>query len=164
MKRCRPTRRSAPVRKERIAEARLKNSMSTTASMRRLRTQMSARQVSARKEKKFPLRMVKTFSCGKKGLVGMDWHAGHYIKAELCNLHYRYFPVNINSQCSYCNKWLRGNTIAYRNAMLKKYDVRIIEDTDLHYKDTMPMNFNPRSYLESLIKKYGNNPTKNEGV
>ena len=103
-------------------------------------------------------------SCGKKGLVGMDWHAGHYIKAELCNLHYRYFPVNINSQCSYCNKWLRGNTIAYRNAMLKKYDVRIIEDTDLHYKDTMPMNFNPRSYLESLIKKYGNNPTKNEGV
>lgn len=93
-------------------------------------------------------------SCGKTGLVGWNLQAGHYAKAELCNLIYRYDVRNINSQCGYCNKWLRGNTINYRNAMIKKYGRLVVEEIDAHFKDQTPMDFNEREYLLGLIKKY----------
>jgi len=94
-------------------------------------------------------------SCGKKGLVGMDWHAGHFIKAELCNLVYRYDVRNINSQCSACNNWKRGNTIAYRKAMINKYGVLVVDELERFYNSTLAMDFNPREYLLKLIEKYG---------
>jgi hypothetical protein len=94
-------------------------------------------------------------SCGKRGLKGNDWQAGHYIKAELCNIEWRYNPLNIHSQCSYCNKWLRGNTIAYRNALIKKIGLIEVEMIDRSYKLSMPMDFNERKYLMELIEKYG---------
>lgn len=95
-------------------------------------------------------------SCGKIGLVGRNWQAGHYAKAELCNLVYRYDPRNINSQCMTCNKWRRGNTLAYRQAMIRKYGKMVVEEIDTCYGRTLNMNFNPRTYLEELIKKYKN--------
>lgn len=93
-------------------------------------------------------------SCGKKNLVGMDWHAGHYIKAELCNIVVRYDEWNINSQCSYCNKWRRGNTIAYRLAMIDKYGEKATNDLDHKYHSPLPMNFNEREWLLEMIAKY----------
>ena len=93
-------------------------------------------------------------SCGKKGLQGMDWHAGHYIKAELCNMVTRYDEWNINSQCSYCNKWRRGNTIAYRNAMIWKYGEKAVATLDREYHSPLPINFSPREWLLGMIEKY----------
>lgn len=93
-------------------------------------------------------------SCGKKNLIGNDWHAGHYIKAELCNMVIRYDEWNINSQCSHCNKWLRGNTIAYRNAMLDKYGTKAVEELDNKYNKSLPLNFNEREWLLQKIAEY----------
>lgn len=101
-------------------------------------------------------------SCGKKNLVGMDWHAGHYIKAELCNLVTRYDEWNINSQCSHCNKWLRGNTIAYRNAMIWKYGEKAVATLDREYHSPLPMDFSPRKWLLGMIEKY-KHETKSRG-
>ena len=98
-------------------------------------------------------------SCGKTGLIGGlhgNWNAGHYIKAELCNIVTRYDERNINSQCSTCNLWKRGNTIAYRNAMLKKYGEQITNTLDREYHAPLPMNFNEREFLLSVIEKYAN--------
>ena len=94
-------------------------------------------------------------SCKKQGLVGRNWAAGHYLKAELCNLIARYDIRNINSQCNmYCNKNLRGNTIEYRKAMLVKYGVEVVDDLEANYR--LPLNLNPRLYLTELIEHYKN--------
>jgi hypothetical protein len=93
-------------------------------------------------------------SCGKKGLQGKNWHAGHYIKAELCNIVTRYDEWNINSQCSNCNLWKRGNTIAYRNAMVDKYGEKAVAELDRKYHAPLPLNFNEREWLLEMIKKY----------
>lgn len=93
-------------------------------------------------------------SCNKTGLVGANWQATHYIKAELCNLVYRYDERNVNSGCGRCNLWLAGNTIAYRNAMLDKYGVKAVKELDAHYKDPLPLNFDTRAFYEKVIKTY----------
>lgn len=87
-------------------------------------------------------------------MEGRDNQAGHYIKAELCNMVWRYDPRIIHRQCSVCNLWRRGNTVEYRKWMIKKYgevEVKYIED---HYNERLPLSFNPRSFLEEQIKKY----------
>lgn len=99
-------------------------------------------------------------SCGKTGLVGNDWHAGHYIKAELCNIVTRYDERNINSQCSNCNLWKRGNTIAYRLSMLDKYGEKATNELDRKYKQSLPMEFNSRVWLLEQIQKYKDELTK----
>lgn len=90
-------------------------------------------------------------SCQKTGLIGMNWHAGHYAKAELCNMIWRYSPLNIHSQCGGCNKWKAGNALEYRKNLILKIGeekVRLIED---NYNKPLAMDFNSRVYLETLI-------------
>ena len=93
-------------------------------------------------------------SCRKTGLVGANWHCGHYQKAELCNLEYRFDPRNVNSQCARCNLWLRGNTIEYRKAMLEKWGVEAVEDIEQHYRDPLPLDFNTRAFYEQIIEEF----------
>lgn len=94
------------------------------------------------------------FSCGKENLSGRAWHAGHYCKAELCNMIYRYDERVIHSQCSNCNIWLRGNTIEYRKKLIEKFGETYVTELETEYNKKLPMTFNSREYLESLIEKY----------
>lgn len=87
-------------------------------------------------------------------MIGRDDQAGHYVKAELCNLVWRYDRRIIHRQCSCCNLWKRGNTIEYRKYMIKRYgeiEVKYIEE---HYNEQLPINFNSRAWLLEQIKKY----------
>jgi len=93
-------------------------------------------------------------SCGKRGLVKSGWHAGHYQKAELCNIVYRYDERMVASQCAVCNLWRRGNTIEYRKALIKKYGEKVVKELEEHYKDPLPMDFSVREFYEEIIKKY----------
>jgi hypothetical protein len=93
-------------------------------------------------------------SSGQKGLTGRNYQAGHYIKAELCNLIYRYDVRNINGQRSYDNLYLRGNAPAYRKGMIKKWGIKVVEEIEENYNKPLPMNFNEREYLLGLIKKF----------
>lgn len=93
-------------------------------------------------------------SCGKTGLSGAGYQAGHYQKAELCNLIYRYDHRMVNGQCYRCNCWLRGNTIEYRKALLKKYGEEAVKELEEHYKDPLPMDFKPRVFYEEVIERY----------
>ncbi len=93
-------------------------------------------------------------SCGKGNLIKYERQAGHYAKAELCNMVWRYFPLIIHAQCTECNLGRRGNTLEYRKAMIIQYGVEIVEYIDAHYKDTLPMNFNERLFLDRLIEFY----------
>ncbi len=87
-------------------------------------------------------------------MVGKDDQAGHYIKAELCNLVWRYDRRIIHRQCSACNLWRRGNTIEYRKWMVKTYGEKEVKYIDEHYNEKLPISFNSRMWLELLIVKY----------
>lgn len=91
-------------------------------------------------------------SCGKRDLVGGNWHAGHYAKAELCNVVWRYKPTNISSQCFYCNKWLRGNTIEYRKNLIKKIGEKNVINIEENYNIPLPVDFDSRKYLREQIE------------
>jgi len=93
-------------------------------------------------------------SCGKKNLSKHDWQAGHYIKAELCNIVWRYNEMNINSQCGVCNLWRRGNTIEYRKEMVKKYGEEKVKKLEQCYNEGLILGFNEREYLLKLIEHY----------
>lgn len=93
-------------------------------------------------------------SCGKLDMKERDHQVGHFIKAELCNLMWRYNRKILHPQCSACNLWKRGNYVEYRKWMIEKYgevEVGIIEQL---YNELLPINFNSREFLTSLIKKY----------
>lgn len=90
-------------------------------------------------------------SCDKKP-VGQHSQAGHYDKAELCNILFRYYPPNINKQCVICNLWHRGNTIPYRKTIVERYgeeEVKYIEDNS---RLTLPISFNVRFWLETTLE------------
>lgn len=97
-------------------------------------------------------------SCGKENLIKYENNAGHYAKAELCNIVWRYFPLIIHPQCTHCNLGSRGNTLEYRKQMILIYGLEIVEFIDAHYKDILPMNFNERLFLERLIDWYKKEP------
>lgn len=60
------------------------------------------------------------FSCGRGGLEGSGWHAGHLFPAGSHNV-IRYDPKNVHSQCFHCNCNLGGNGAAYTARFLEKY-------------------------------------------
>lgn len=87
-------------------------------------------------------------SCGKRDLEGRDWHCGHFIPAELCNLQYRYDVRNLNSQCGRCNNYLKGNYPAYRKEMLRKYGEKVVKELEDNYKQPLPIDWTSREWLE----------------
>jgi hypothetical protein len=62
------------------------------------------------------------FSCGKAGLEGRGWHAGHMFPSGN-NSVIRYEPKNVHSQCGRCNCFLGGNGAAYVSRFLDVYGV-----------------------------------------
>lgn len=60
------------------------------------------------------------FSCGKEGLEGRGWQAGHMHSADRFGI-LRYHPLNVHSQCAFCNCGLSGNGAAYASHFLEVY-------------------------------------------
>lgn len=59
-------------------------------------------------------------SCGRGGLEGPGWHAGHLFPAGSHNI-IRWEPKNVHSQCFHCNCNLGGNGAAYALWFIDKY-------------------------------------------
>lgn len=93
----------------------------------------------------------KCFSCGR---LADHIQAGHFLKAEVCNLKYRYDERNVHSQCTTCNLTLKGAYPEYRRAMLKVYGEEVVNELEEHYREPLELGFDVRSYLEGLIEKY----------
>lgn len=70
-------------------------------------------------------------SCGAKGLSGHNWHAGHLFSAgQYASI--RYNELNVRSQCSRCNIFLRGNVHEYIAALK-----RIGQESVYHHLDAL---------------------------
>lgn len=61
-------------------------------------------------------------SCGKGGLEGKGWHAGHLFPAGQHNV-IRFEPKNVSSQCYHCNMNLGGNGAAFAQTFIDRYGV-----------------------------------------
>lgn len=93
-------------------------------------------------------------SCGSAVRIDRRCHAGHFAKAELCNMVYRYREDNINLQCSQCNMWKAGNTLAYEKGMIAKWGAEVTQDIKENYNKKLPMGFDERGFLEEKIMYY----------
>lgn len=74
-------------------------------------------------------------SCRKDGLtprvprVGGNWEAGHLFAVGPYPA-LKFHPLNIASQCSYCNGQLRGNHAAYSAAFIRRHGIATFEAMD----------------------------------
>jgi hypothetical protein len=93
-------------------------------------------------------------SCGQKGS-----QAGHYIKKSICNLVWQYARKNIHTQCVRCNVFLHGNPVEYRKWMVAKYGQKEVEEMESLYNLPLPIDFNPREYINDLMRFYGDKNT-----
>jgi len=59
---------------------------------------------------------VRCFTCGLEGRW-QDYDSGHYIHRNSLD----FDPVNIQPQCSKCNKYLNGNLGRFAHAIVSKY-------------------------------------------
>lgn len=88
-------------------------------------------------------------SCGKKDFWRkMD--AGHYIP-KTAGLSTYFHEKNVNSQCTYCNRWMHGNLSRYALALRKKYGRNILEE--LEEIRLNPIKISVEDY-KKLIEKY----------
>lgn len=78
--------------------------------------------------------------------------AGHYFSAG----HYsalRFNEVNVNGQCTRCNRFLHGNLINYRKGLVLKYGQAAIDKLELN-ADLRKATKWTRLELELIIKTY----------
>ena len=67
---------------------------------------------------------------------GKVTEAGHYLSAGH-NAHVRFNEMNVNGQCTRCNRWLHGNLIEYRKGLVKRYGhekVELLEGMQKNFK------------------------------
>ena len=84
-------------------------------------------------------------SCGK--LKAEQWDGGHYRKAEI----YRgviFHHWNCMRQCSYCNRFLHGNEIEYRNGLIKRIGLEKVELLELEAKQTQMRKWSREELIE----------------
>jgi len=60
------------------------------------------------------------YACGKSGLVGSNWHTGHFIPSVACGGFLRYELRNLYSQCYNCNINLGGNGTAMTRNLVQR--------------------------------------------
>ena len=89
-------------------------------------------------------------SCGK--LEAEQFDGGHYRKAEI----YRgviFDEDNVHKQCSYCNRFLHGAEVEYRNGLIKRIGERKVVELEERAKRTQQRKWS-RSELVMIREKY----------
>ena len=90
------------------------------------------------------------YSCGKTGLVGSDWHTGHFIPNASGGAFLRYDLRNLRPQCYHCNINLGGNGIFYYRELIRRegeaYVEQLIKEKGLIIK--------AYDHYEKLLEEY----------
>jgi len=76
-------------------------------------------------------------------------HASHYRPVGRNSKH-RFNEMNVHSACSICNAHLSGNLIPYREAMIKMYGIKMVEELE---SDNEPHRYTVGE-LKDIINKY----------
>ena len=88
-------------------------------------------------------------SCGNPNMKKVN--ASHYYNA---NNHYavRFNEDNVHSACEYCNTYLSGNLIPYREALIKKIGLERFEYLESIANDTMKYSIPELIELKVIYK------------
>jgi len=100
-------------------------------------------------------------TCGKIGLSGYEYHAGHCIPAGISPLKLYFDERNVNGQCMRCNQFLGGMGAIYRERVDEKYGKgtfkklkRLMRDTGTKYSKQDYLGF--IEYYEKKTEKLDN--------
>ena len=75
--------------------------------------------------------------------------AGHFWHACL-----DFDEVNINAQCTGCNKWRHGNLAKYSTYLIRKYGIEDFHALDLRHTRALAGEYKTEQDYEDLILKY----------
>lgn len=93
-------------------------------------------------------------SCGRMSHY-KESDAGHYISRK--HKATKYNELNVNLQCKYCNRHLKGNIIKYRINLVKKYGHLIVEDLEEKMDDQNPLDrgimFDMTEFYKEEVRK-----------
>ncbi len=94
-------------------------------------------------------------SCGTFDSPQFD--AGHFYSAnQFSGMIFN--EDNVHKQCSYCNDYLSGNILAYREGLIKRYGLEFVErlerqkDSGRNYKYTKPELIEIKNKYKQLLK------------
>lgn len=91
------------------------------------------------------------FICGKAGLVGSNWHTGHFIPSSVCGGYLRYDIRNLASSCYACNINLGGNGALFNQRLRSVYGDEHVERIFEDRQKTIKLDL---IYLTELTNEY----------
>ena len=71
----------------------------------------------------------KDLACISSGRTTGQMHAGHYKSIGACP-ELRFDERNCNKQSMKDNSWLSGNILGYRQGLIEKYGIEVVEDLE----------------------------------
>lgn len=90
------------------------------------------------------------FTCGKKD----DWKktdAGHYIPGSVCGLYLYFSEINVNCQCTACNRFRHGNLSQYALALERKHGKGILQQLEKERVKHKKLVYNEDDYKKLKI-------------
>lgn len=100
------------------------------------------------------------FTCGKKD----DWKrtdAGHYIPGSVCGLVLYFSEINVNCQCTSCNRFKHGNLSEYALKLQRKHGEGVLEFLSATRVNSKGVIFTVEDYkkieeeYKEKLKEYG---------
>lgn len=91
-------------------------------------------------------------TCGKMGLKGYEYQAGHCIPAGACPLILYFNEYNVNGQCMKCNQFLGGMGAIYRGRIDEKWGIGMYEKLEMLIQDKSVI-YSKQDY-SNLIENY----------
>lgn len=87
----------------------------------------------------------KCVCCGSENTL----QAGHFHHGVL-----DFDEININAQCSRCNKWLHGNLGMYASYLIQKHGLYVFEQLNARHYLAMKGEYKTDEEYKQIIEKY----------
>lgn len=92
------------------------------------------------------------YTSGKTGLVGSDWHTGHFIHSSLCSVELRYDLKNLRPQSYDQNINKNGNTLQYRRNLIRDHGIEYVEELERRNEETKGKQYTSLWYENKIIE------------
>ena len=90
------------------------------------------------------------YTSGKTGLVGSDWHTGHFIPKGACGAFLKYDLRNLRPQSYHDNINLGGNGAEFYKRMVEREGQEYVDQL---FRDKQKI-INARDHFENLLEEY----------
>jgi hypothetical protein len=95
------------------------------------------------------------FTCDKHGLVGSNWHTGHFLTSSTCSTELRYDLKNLRPQCYHCNINLSGNWQIFEERLIHTEGQAYVDELKARNKATKGGLYDTY-WVQQKIAEYSN--------